>query len=50
MSASIFIHCAAKEEAKDDISMIELLFVFQFSLYVQETYFRKQKKQFLTMI
>ena len=42
MSASM--HCAGKEEVKDDICMIELLFVFQFSLYVQEAYFRKQKK------
>ena len=43
MSASM--HCAGKEEVKDDICMIELLFVFQFSLYVQGTYFRKQKKK-----
>ena len=42
-SASVFVQCAAKE-AKDGIGMIEVV-IFQFSLFVQGTYFYKLKKQ-----
>ena len=42
-SASVFVQCAAKEP-KDGIGMIEVV-IFQFSLYVQGTYFYKPKKQ-----